>query len=400
MNRSDFPMLAQTMHGHPLIYLDSAATSQKPQIVIDTMTEVYTKSYGTVNRAIYDLATKSTQRHHQTREKVQKFLGAKKSEEIIITKGTTEAINLVASSYGKAFLKPGNLVLVSAMEHHSNIVPWQIACENSGAKLKVIPIHDNGEIDLEAYKKLLEEKPKIVAVTHISNVLGTVNPIKIMTKWAHDSGAHILIDGAQAAPHEIIDVEALNVDFYTFSGHKVYGPTGIGVLYGKEALLDTLPPYQGGGDMIEKVTFEKTSYNTLPLKFEAGTPPIVEMLGLGAAIDYLSEIGHKKISAWEQKLLTYTTTTLQKIEGLKIYGESASKGPVISFSIKGVHPLDLGILLNLQGICIRTGHHCAQPLMDRFGLEAMARVSFGLYNTLEEIESLEKAIRSSLQSIL
>lgn len=394
--RQDFPMLSQFMHGKPLVYLDSAATSQKPQAVINAMSHFYSSYYGTVHRAVYQLAQLSSREYEEVREKVRAFIGAASLQEIIFTRGTTESINMVAYSFGKAFVQPGDQILISAMEHHSNIVPWQLLCEDRGALLKVIPINDEGEIILEEYEKLLTPRTRLVAITHVSNALGTVNPIKKMIEMAHATGAKVLVDGAQSAPHLAIDLQAFNPDFFVFSGHKMLGPTGIGVLYGKKELLDQMPPYQGGGDMIEKVTFEKTSYNTLPLKFEAGTPMIAEVIGLGAAIDYLNAVGLEAIESYEQLLLKQATDQLLEIPGLRIYGTSPHKGALISFNVKGVHALDLGSLLDLKGIAVRTGHHCVQPLMQFFNVSAMVRASFAFYNTSEEVDQFIKALQDIL----
>ena len=397
--RNDFPMLKKSMHSCPLIYLDSAATAQKPQIVIDTIQDFYTNHYGTVHRAIYELVSHSTSHYHQVREKVKNFLHANKTEEIIFTRGTTESINLVAYSFGKAFVKPGDEILISEMEHHSNIVPWQILCEDRKAHLKVIPINENGEILLEEYAKMLNPKTKLVSIAHVSNTLGTVNPIKEMARMAHEAGAKILVDGAQSAPHMTIDVQDLDVDFFVFSGHKLFGPTGIGILYGKSDLLKAMPPYQGGGDMIETVTFEKTTYNALPLKFEAGTPMIAEVMGLGAAIDYVTAIGLDNIHAYEKELLNYANSRLQQIHGLRIIGNAKEKGSLISFVVEGSHPLDIGTLLDLRGIAIRTGHHCAQPVMRHYGLPATARASFAFYNTKEEIDQFVDALKEIIDQL-
>ncbi len=397
--RADFPMLTQKPHGKPLVYLDSGATAQKPQVVIDAITDFYSSHYGTVNRAVYSLATHSTEAYSQSREKARGFLNASKVEEIIFTRGTTESINLVAYSFGKAFVKPGDEILITEMEHHSNIVPWQILCEDRQAILKVVPVLDNGELDFEAYKRLLSDKTKLVACMHVSNVLGTTNPIREMVQLAHSAGAKFLVDGAQAAPHMSVDVQDLNCDFYVFSGHKAYGPTGIGVLYGREELLDAMPPYQGGGDMIETVTFEKTTYNHLPLKFEAGTPMIAEVIGLGAAIDYLTDIGLGSIHDWELSLLHRATQQLQEIEGLRIVGTSSTKGAIISFVVDGAHPLDMGTLLDLKGICLRTGHHCAQPLLARFGFTSTSRATFGLYNNSEDVDIFVTALKETLTQL-
>lgn len=392
--RDDFPMLKKSMHGKPLIYFDSGATAQKPQAVIDTITDFYQDHYGTVHRAVYQLAVHATEEYQKVRQKIAKFLNAAKPEEIIYARGTTEAINMVAYTFGKAFVKPGDEILITEMEHHSNIVPWQLLCEDRGAVLKVVPMNDRGELDLNSFKKLLSNKTKLVAVAHISNSLGTLNPIKEIVQMAHEKGAKVLVDGAQSAPHMKVDVQALDVDFFVFSGHKMYGPTGIGILYGKEQLLNAMPPYQGGGDMIDKVTFEKTTYNVLPMKFEAGTPMIAEVMGLGAAIDYVNAIGIENIERWEKTLLDYATKRLLEIPGLRIIGTAAKKGAIISFFIDGIHPLDVGTMLDLQGIAVRTGHHCAQPVMQHFGIPGTTRASFGLYNNKGEIDRFVDALKS------
>lgn len=384
--RKDFPMLSKKMHGKPLIYFDSSATSQKPQCVIDAIYDFYQNDYSTVHRTVYELAVHATQRYQETREKVQQLLNAKNLDEIIFTRGTTDSINMAAYSFGKAFIKPGDEILISEIEHHANIVPWQIVCEDRGSVLKVAPVDDNGDLILSEFHKMLNPKTRLVAITHVSNSMGTINPIKQIAKMAHDAGAKLLVDGAQAIPHMKVDVQDLDVDFYAFSGHKFYGPTGIGVLYGKGELLQVMPPYQGGGDMIEKVFFEKTSYNTLPLKFEAGTPPIAEVMGLNAAIDYVQTIGLDEIQHHEQQLLKYATEKMQNIKGLKIIGCPKEKAAIISFIVEGLHPLDIGTLLDLRGVAIRTGHHCTQPAMRRFCVPAMARASFAVYNTKEEID--------------
>lgn len=397
--RKDFPMLSQTMHGKPLIYFDSAATAQKPQVVIDAITHFYQSQYGTVHRAVYELAAQSSQRYYCIRQQVQKFLNASKVEEIIFTRGTTESINLVAYSFGKAFVRAGDEILISTLEHHSNIVPWQILCEDRGAILKVIPMNEKGELLLDEYQKLLNPKTRLVAVAHISNALGTVNPIKQMAAMAHQAGAKILVDGAQSAPHLALDVQDLDVDFLAFSGHKTFGPTGIGVLYGKEALLEQMPPYQGGGDMIDKVNFSQTTYNRLPLKFEAGTPLIAEVMGLGAALSYMQEVGLDNIAQWEKQLLHYATEQLEKIPGLRIIGTAAEKGSLISFIVEGAHALDIGTFLDLKGIAIRTGHHCAQPVMQYFNIPATARLSLAFYNTQAEIDQFVIALREVIQML-
>ncbi len=384
--REDFSMLQKKIHGKPLVYFDSAATSLKPDSVIQTISEFYRENYGTVHRAVYTLSLESTSLYGEVRRQVKQFLNAAHEEEIIFTKGTTDSINLVAASFGKAFFKTGDEVIISEMEHHSNIVPWQLICEEKGAILKVIPVTDRGELDLEVYKQLLSEKTKMVAITHVSNALGTINPIKEMIALAHERGAKVLIDGAQSAPHMLVDVQDLDADFFAFSGHKIFGPTGVGILYGKRELLEKMPPYQGGGDMIAHVSFKKTTYQALPLKFEAGTPMIGAVIGLGAALRYVESLGRDTLQRYEEALLLYATEHLQKIPSLKIIGTSPHKGPIISFVIPGFHPLDLGVLLDLQAIAVRTGHHCAQPLMERFKVPGMVRLSFAPYNTLEEID--------------
>ncbi|MCE2983520.1 MAG: cysteine desulfurase [Parachlamydia sp.] len=391
--RGDFPMLQKSMHGKPLVYFDSAATAQKPQAVIQTIADFYANHYGTVHRAVYELATFSTQEYQNVRLKVKEFLNARKMEEVIFTRGTTESINMVAYSFGKAFIKPGDEILISAMEHHSNIVPWQIMCEDRGAVLKVAPMNERGELLIDEFKKLLNPKTRLVAITHIANSLGTVNPIKEIIACAHQAGAKVLVDGAQSAPHLKVDLQDLDADFFVFSGHKMMGPTGIGILYGKEELLEAMPPYQGGGDMVETVTFDKTTYNALPLKFEAGTPMIAEVMGLGAAVDYLNHIGLDVIQAYEQELLVYATEKLSALDRLQIIGRAAHKGSLISFVIQGIHPLDIGTLLDLKGIAVRTGHHCAQPVIRFFNVPATTRASFTFYNTFEEIDYFEEALR-------
>ncbi len=397
--RDDFPMLKQTMHGKPLIYLDSAATAQKPQAVIDAMSRFYQNSYGTVHRSVYNLCVTATKEYQAARERIQGLLNAAHSEEIIFTRGTTESINLVAYSFGKAFIKPGDEILITEMEHHSNIVPWQLLCEDRGAVLKVAPINDQGELILDEFEKLLTVQTRLVAICHISNALGTVNPLKSLITIAHRKGAKVLVDGAQSTPHMKVDVQDLDADFYVFSGHKLYGPTGIGVLYGKRDLLDVMPPYQGGGDMVDVVTFEKTTYQDLPLKFEAGTPMIAEVIGLGAAVKYVQEIGFESIESWEKQLLQTATEQLESIPGLHIIGTAPKKGALISFTVDDIHPLDIGTLLDLQGIAIRTGHHCTQPVMRHFGVTATARMSMAFYNTLEEVDSFVDSLKHVIKSL-
>lgn len=398
--RKDFPMLSKTMHGNPLIYFDSAATAQKPSIVIDTIDDFYRNHYGTVHRAVYELSLYATEKYQATRQKVRNFLNARHVEEIIFTRGTTESINLIASSFGKAFIKPGDEIIISEMEHHSNIVPWQMLCEDRGAVLKFIFISDDAELNIEQYAKLLNNKTKLVSIAHIANSTGTINPIKEMIKMAHKVGAKFVVDGAQSAPHLKVDVQDLDADFYVFSGHKIFGPTGIGALYGKQALLNEMPPYQGGGDMIETVTLEKTTFNISPLKFEAGTPLIAEVIGLGAALDYIESIGLAHISEYEHELLQYATPKLLKIKGLKIIGTAKNKGSIISFIIEGIHPLDLGTLLDLRGIAIRTGHLCAQPTMHRFKIPSTCRLSLAFYNTKEEIDKFIQALNEIISLLV
>lgn len=392
-------MLRKQMHGKPLVYLDSAATAQKPEAMIEAVRSFYAEQYGTVHRAVYELAVHATEQYHLVRKKAAAFLNAAKHEEIIFTRGTTESINLVATSFGQAFVREGDEVLITEMEHHSNIVPWQMLCQQSGALLKVAPFDDRGVLDLKQFEKLLSHRTKIVAVAHVSNALGTINPIKEIVRMAHQKGAKVLVDGAQAAPHMPVDVQDLDADFYVFSVHKLYGPTGIGVLYGKEALLNEMPPYQGGGDMIEQVTFAKTTYQGLPMKFEAGTPMIAEVIGLGVSIDYLENVGRERAHEWEVELLNYLTPRMEEIPGLRIYGTSPEKGGIISFGIEGAHSLDIGTLLDLKGIAIRTGHHCAQPVMRHFGIPGTARASFGLYTSYEDVDRFLvglKEVRSQL----
>jgi len=397
--RQDFPMLKQTMHGRPLVYLDSAATTLKPKSVIEAISQFYSDNYGTVHRAVYELAGQSTAQYNAVRSQVQKFLQAQSSDEIIFTKGTTEAINLVAFSFGEAFVQPGDEILISAMEHHSNIVPWQLMCERKKAHLKIIPLLPNGELDLEAYEKLLSPRTKLVSIVHISNVLGVINPIESIVTAAHKAGAKVFVDGAQSAPHLNVDVQALGCDFFAFSGHKIYGPTGIGVLYGKKELLEQMPPYQGGGDMIRTVTFEKTAFQPPPLRFEAGTPMIAEVIGLGAALKYVESYGLKEIASYETVLVQHAFQQLNQIEKLHILGSPLHRASLITFNIEGLHPLDAATLLDLKGIAVRSGNLCAQPLLDRFGCTTALRLSVAPYNTLEEIayfcEALESVILAS-----
>jgi cysteine desulfurase/selenocysteine lyase len=386
--REDFPVLKQTIHGKPLVYLDSAATAQKPTVVIDAIRHFHEVDCANIHRGVHELSQRSTAAYEETRVKARHFLNSKTTEELIFVRGTTEGINLVASSWGGKNVKEGDEIVISAMEHHSNIVPWQMLCEAKGAKLRVIPMNDRGELILEEYQKLLNPRTRMVAVTHVSNALGTINPVKEIIAMAHRAGAVTLIDGAQAAPHIHVDVQDLDADFYTMSGHKVVGPTGIGILYGKAALLNAMPPYQGGGDMIKVVTFEKTTYADLPYKFEAGTPNIAGGIGLGAAFDYVNRIGLDKIAAYEHELLLYGTEALSRIPGLRIIGTAREKAAVLSFVMEGIHPHDIGTVLDRQGIAVRTGHHCAQPVMDWFKVTATTRASLAFYNTAAEIDAL------------
>ena len=390
--RQDFPILRQSVHGRPLVYLDSAATSQKPRAVIDTLVRYYEEENANIHRGIHTLSELATADYEAARRKIAAFIHAPDPRNVIFVKGTTEAINLVATSYGRAFVGDGDEILISAMEHHSNIVPWQLLCEQVGAKLRVIPITDDGELVIEEYQRLLNPRTKMVALVHVSNVLGTVNPVKQMIEMAHAEGIPVLLDGAQAVPHVRVDVQDLDCDFYAFSGHKLFGPTGTGILFGKEKWLDSMPPYQGGGDMISTVTFEKTTYNALPYKFEAGTPNIAGNIGLGAAIDYVEGVGLEAAGAYEHDLLVCATEALQAIPGLRIIGNAKEKTGVISFVLDGIHAHDVGTILDTHGVAIRAGHHCAMPLMARYGLAATARASFAFYNTRDEIAVLVKAI--------
>ena len=390
--RADFPVLDQMINGKPLVYLDNAATSQKPQSVIDTLVNYYSTDNANVHRGVHTLSQRATDDYEEAREKVRRFINAEKDEEIIFVRGTTEGINLISQTFGRSCVSEGDEIIISSMEHHSNIVPWQILCQEKGARLRVVPVNDAGELLLDEYERLFTANTKLVSIVHQSNALGTINPAKEIVDIAHGHGVPVLLDGAQAIAHLGVDVRDLGCDFYAFSGHKLYGPTGIGVLYGKESLLEEMPPYQAGGEMIRSVTFEETLYNTLPNKFEAGTPNIAGAIGLGAAIDYVGTIGMDEISAYESELLQYGTDRLSSIEGLKIIGTADKKGSVISFIMEGVHPHDIGTILDADGIAIRTGHHCAQPLMDRFGVPATARASLAFYNTKEEIDVLVRGI--------
>ena len=397
MNRQDFPILEREVYKRPLIYLDNAATTQKPRCVVDAIDEMYYHVNANVHRGIHFLSQRATDLHEAAREKVRAFINARSTAEVVFTRGTTESLNLIASSYAQAFLKPGDEVVLTVMEHHSDIVPWQLVRERHGITLKVVPMDDAGNLDMEAYHSLLGPKTRLVCCCHVSNVLGTVNPVRDMARMAHDAGAHFLVDGAQSVPHFSVDVQDLDCDFLVFSGHKIYGPTGIGVMYGKEALLEKMPPYQGGGEMISRVTFEKTTYERLPYKFEAGTPDYVGSHALGVALDYVNAIGMDRIAAHEQALTQYAMEQMAGIEGMKFYGTAKEKTSVVAFNVADIHPMDLGTLLDRLGIAIRTGHHCAQPLMARCGVEGMARASFALYNTKDEIDAfvagLQRVVR-------
>ena len=392
--RADFPILKLQVNGKPLVYLDNAASSQMPQQVIDRLVRYQTTQHANINRAVHSLSEIATNEYEQARRKLQHFIHAREEREVIFTSGTTDAINLVMHGYGRKFIGPGDEIILTTMEHHSNIVPWQMLAEEKGATIRVVPINDAGELVLEDYEKLFNQRTKFVSVMHVSNALGTVNPVKQMIALAHARGVPVLVDGAQAAPHLPVDVQDLDCDFYAFSGHKLCGPTGIGILYGKAALLERMQPFKGGGDMILSVTFEKTTYNTIPHKFEAGTPPIAAAIGLAAAVDYLSAIGMDAIEEHELGLLHYATAQLSRMPGVRIIGTAKSKAAVLSFTVDGVHPHDIGTLLNQDGVAVRTGHHCAQPVMQRYKLPATSRASFAFYNTLSEVDTLVAGIRS------
>lgn len=389
---AEFPILHRTVHGKPLIYLDNAASCQKPQAVIDAISDCYGRYYANVHRGVHQLSEQATAAYEGSRETVRRFINARSTREIIYTRGTTEAINLVAYSHGREAVGPGDEILISAIEHHSNIVPWQLLCRQTGARLRVIPVDERGELDLDAYAELLNERTKLVALVHVSNALGTINPVHAMIEQAHRHGIPVLLDGAQAIPHLAVDVQALDCDFYAFSGHKVYGPSGIGVLYGKSELLEAMPPWQGGGDMILSVSFEHTEFAPLPHKFEAGTPHIAGAIGLGAALDWVSAVGIDAIAAHEQDLLEYATAQCRQVPGLRIIGEARDKAAVLSFVLDGVHPHDIATIFDQAGIAVRAGHHCAQPVMERYGVPATARASFAAYNTRSEVDALISAI--------
>jgi len=397
--RQDFPLLQQEMSGKPIVFLDSAASSQKPSRVIDRLNDYYREGHANVHRGVYQLSQEATTAFEEARELVRGFINAPSEKEVIFVRGCTEGINLVASSYGRKFINQGDAVLITAMEHHSNIVPWQMICEERGAELRVAPVNDAGELILDELYKLLDAKVKIVSLVHVSNTLGTINPVKEIIDRAHELGIPVLVDGAQAIPHSPVDVQELDADFYTFSGHKMFGPTGIGVLYGKQKWLEQMPPYQGGGEMIETVTFEKTTYNELPHKFEAGTPDISGVIGLGEAVRYIQEIGYDNISRHEHELLVYATEQLSKIEGLRIIGTAKDKASVVSFLVDDIHPYDLGAILDKLGIAVRTGHHCTQPLMDQYGIPGTVRASFAFYNNKADIDALVAGINRAVKML-
>lgn len=397
--RADFPILNTSVNGKPLVYFDNGATSQKPTAVITAINNFYSHQNSNIHRGVHTLSQNATNAFEEARKKVQLFVNAEHNHEIIFTRGTTESINLIAHTFRKQFLKKGDEIIISTMEHHSNIVPWQLVCEENKVVLKVIPINDKGELLIDEYKKLISSKTKLVSITHVSNTLGTINPIEEIIKIAKENGAYTLIDGAQAVPHTKIDVQKLDCDFYVFSGHKMYGPTGIGVLYGKEKILNNLPPYQGGGDMIKTVSFEKTTYNELPHKFEAGTPHITGGIGLGVAVDYMNNIGIENIEAYEQELLTYATTQIKTINGIRIIGEAQKKAGVLSFLVNNTHPSDIGLIIDKLGVAIRTGHHCTEPLMNRLGIPGTARASFSFYNTKKEIDIFVDAVSKAVKML-
>lgn len=396
--RADFPILGEKIRNKPLVYLDNAASCQKPQAVIDSIVHTYTHEYANIHRGVHTLSVKATDKFEGAREKVRAFINAASTKEIIFVRGATEAVNLVAQSYGKSHLKAGDEIVISAMEHHANIVPWQMLCQQMGAVLKVAPMNQQGELIFDEFEQLLGDKTKLVAITQMSNALGTINPVEKIIAAAHAKNIPVLLDGAQAIPHMAVDVQALDCDFYVFSGHKLYGPSGTGVLYGKQALLEAMPPYQGGGDMIRQVTFEKSEYAGLPHKFEAGTPAIAEIIGLGAAIDYFTGVGMDNIATYEAELLDYATEHAQQIKGLNIIGQAAEKGGILSFTLDHIHPHDIGTMLDSMGIAIRAGHHCAMPVMDFYGVPATARASFAMYNTRQEIDVLIQGIKSLIEA--
>ncbi len=396
--RADFPILATEMNGKPLVFLDSAASSQKPQVVIDAIAHYYQTDHANVHRGVYALSQRATDAFESARATVAKYINAADVHEVIWTRGCTEGINLVASSYGQR-LRPGDEIVLTTMEHHSNIVPWQLLAQRTGAVIKVVPVTETGELDIDAYRALLTDRTAIVSVVHVSNALGTVNPVVEMTRLAHGAGAVILVDGAQAIPHEQVDVQAIGCDFYVFSGHKMLGPTGQGVLWGKRELLESMPPYQGGGEMIDRVSFGGTTFNTIPLRFEAGTPNIAGAVGLAKAVDYLRELGVDNIERYESTLLAYATQQMSEIEGFRVIGTAAEKHSVLSFLVDEIHPYDIGTLLDKQGVAVRTGHHCCQPLMDHYGIPGTVRASFALYNTTEDVDRLVAATKRSVKML-
>ena len=398
--RNDFPILSREVNGKPLVYLDNGATGQKPSLVIDRIKKYYELENSNIHRGIHTLSQEATDAYEQAREKTRAFLNAPSTDEIIFTSGTTGSINLVASTFGRKFINEGDEVIISTMEHHSNIVPWQMVCEEKGAILKVIPINDDGELLMDEFESLITDKTKLISVVHVSNTLGTINPVKAIIDRAHKQDIPVLIDGAQAVPHMPVDVQELDCDFYAFSAHKMFGPTGVGVLFGKEKWLNQMPPYQGGGDMIKTVTFEKTEYNELPHKFEAGTPNIAGGLGMAAAIDYMNAVGIEKINAYEHELLNYATEKLTSIPGLRIIGTAKEKASVISFVVEGTHPSDIGMIIDKLGVAIRTGHHCTEPLMNRFNVPGTARASFAFYNTFEEVDRLVEALQRAVNMLV
>ena len=397
--RQDFPALHQQVHGKPLVYLDNAATTQKPQAVIDALTAYYTRDNANIHRGVHLLSERATDAYESARRRIQRHLNAASPREIVFVRQATEAINLVAASFGRKAVGAGDEIVISAIEHHANIVPWQMLCEEKGARLKVVPVDDRGDLIVDEYARLLGPRTRLVAITQVSNALGTITPIEEIIRLAHRENIPVLVDGAQAAPHQAVDVRALDCDFFVFSGHKTYGPTGIGVLYGKEAWLERMPPYQGGGDMIKMVTFEKTIYNDLPYKFEAGTPHIAGAIGLATALDYMAGLGLDRIAAWEHELLEYGTELLQAVPGVRLIGTARRKAAVLSFVLDGVHPHDVGTILDHEGVAVRAGHHCAMPVMDRFGVPATVRASLGLYNTPAELETLATAVRTAREII-
>ena len=398
--RKDFPILSREVNGKPLVYLDNGATSQKPQVVIDAINSYYSHDNANIHRGVHTLSQVATTAYEEARKKIQHWINAELSEEVLFTKGTTDGVNIISNAWGRFHLQKGDEVIITEMEHHSNIVPWQMICDERQAKLKVIPVNDAGELQMKEYKKMLSEKTKMVALVHISNTLGTINPVKEIIKLAHEVGAKVLVDGAQQVAHAAPNVRDLDADFYVFGLHKMFGPTGVGVLYGKKELLDKIPPYQGGGDMIKTVTFEKTTYNELPHKFEAGTPNISAGIATAAAVDYIASLNWDEIHVHEQELLNYATAELKKIKGLKIIGEAREKASVISFIVEGVHAYDLGVIVDKMGIAVRTGHHCTQPLMNRFGIQGTIRASFAFYNTKEEVDVLIAALNRAIKMLV